>query len=215
VLTIPQKILVFLARVGLYVYLSGGIYRLWSNIHRFLFDRKWKNVPLPTFGSIPEVVERMREFDWKRDGMSELFDAVCTPQKVEAVGFDGSSPHGNDCDEEAIWLTNVIHKSLPFKMISEITEAGLIGVEFFTVTWYERQGRFGGHNVCLLRYVDGFKFMDYSYPSRLCKSIDEVADLVIKTYAGWDTSGHGTQEAIRVVWCIADEKLRPLMTKIG
>lgn len=209
-----QKLLVSLAALGLKIYLGLGIYKLWSTVHRFFYDRKWKDVELPEFQRLSQVVEKMREFQWKRDGMSELFDAVCSPQKVQAVGFDGSSPHGNDCDEEAIWLSNVITKNLGNFHLQSSMEGRLIGADFFTVTWYELQGRFGGHNVCLLRFPDGFRYMDYGAPSELCKSIDEVADLVIKRYAGWDSTGHGSQEAVRLCWCISSEKLKPLMTKM-
>lgn len=203
-----SKILVFLAALGLKIYLGGGLYRLWSSIHRFFFDRKWKNVVLPKL-TVDEAAERMHKFVWKRDGPSELFDAVCTPQKVHAVGFEeNKSPHGNDCDEEGIYLANVIQPGYP-----------TIGADFFTVTWYELptselKGRFGGHNVCLLRQVDGFRYMDYGSPSKLCKSIDDVADLIIERYAGWDSTGHGTRKAVRVCWCISAPNMKPLLSKM-
>ena len=205
-----QKIVVSLAAFGLKIYLGLGIYKFWSGIHRMLFDRKWKHVELPKL-SVEEAAERMHKFVWKKDGPSELFDAVCTPQKVQAVGFSDDaeqSPHGNDCDEEAIWNANVIQPGYP-----------LIGADFFTVTWYEPatdklKSQFSGHNVCLLRYVDCFKYMDYGMPSKPCKTIDEVADLIIQRYAGWDSSGHGSRFAVRVCWCICGPNLKPLMSKM-
>lgn len=217
-LTLFQRALITVCRFGLFIYLGFGLYRLWSTIHRLLFDRRWKDTPLPTILTLREVVSRMRHFRWKRDGMSELFDAVCTPQKVQAVGFDGSSPHGNDCDEEAIWLTNVISKN----WLALLNHDGVSQAHFLTVTWYEPGTRkFGGHNVCLLRRHEwgkselGWSFMDYGEPSILCKTIDEVAQLVVDSYAGWDTTGHGTQRAIMLVWCVADKNLKPVVAKAG
>lgn len=203
-----QKILIFLAALGMKIYIGGGLYRLWSSVHRFLYDRKWKDVVLPKL-TVDEAAEKMHKFVWKRDGPTELFDAVCTPQKVEAVGFiPGASPHGNDCDEEGIYLANVIQPGYP-----------VIAADLFTVTWYELptadlKGQFSGHNVCILRQVDGFRYMDYGSPSKLCKSIDELADLIISRYAGWDSSGHGSRMAVRVLWCISAPDMRPLLSKM-
>lgn len=144
--------------------------------------------------------------------MTELFDAVCTAQKVQAAGFDGSSPHGNDCDEEAIWLTNVINKNL-----DKIGQANsVVGADFFTVTWYEpATGKANGHNVCLLEYPDGWRYMDYSMPSRLCGDPNEVAELVISNYAGWNSTGHGSQPGVLIVWCRCDKNMKPIETRMG
>jgi len=210
-----SKIAYKIAQFFLALYFSLRLYYLWSSVHRFLFDRKWKDVELPKFRTIRHVAAQMATFKWKADGITELWDAVCTPQKVQAVGFNGSSPHGNDCDEEAIWNTNVILNSLPFEEQENDFHKGLKNAEFFTVTWYELQGRFSGHNVCLLTYEDGYRYMDYYLPSAKFSSIDEVANLVISKYAGWDTTGHGTQPAIRLVWCRSNKDLKPVEVKVG
>lgn len=193
-----QKILVFFAKIGSTLYLGLGIYLLWSTIHRITSDRQWRKVVLDKFTTIEAASKKMTSFVWIADGASELFDAVCTPQKVQAVGFDGSSPHGNDCDEEGIYLANTLQ-------VPGITPY------FFTVTWYEPEtGKFAGHNVCLLESVEGFRYMDYGMPSRYLWSIKEVAELVIKDYAGWDTTGHGTQPAVLITALVSSPKMRPI-----
>lgn len=194
-LTISQKLLVFLSRAVLFLYLRLGGYRLWSSIHRFLFDKKWKDVELPRL-TVKEAQEKMQSFKWIADGPKELFDAVCTPQKVQAVGFDGSSPHGNDCDEEGIWLSNVL-----------VPDGNLIEPCFLTVTWYDqRAGKFGGHNVCLLICSDGLKYMDYHSPSAPQKKVEDVVGQVIKTYAEGSTL---------LVWCVSSKDLKPLEANWG
>lgn len=193
-----QKILVFFSKIGSALYLGCGIYWLWSTIHRLTSDRKWRHTVLDEHVTIESAAAKMRTFVWIADKASELFDAVCTPQKVQAVGFDGSSPHGNDCDEEGVYLANTL--KVP-------------GVKpyFFTVTWYEPEtGKFAGHNVCLLESVEGFRYMDYGMPSKYFWSIQEVANQVIQDYAGWDTTGHGTQPAVLITACVSSPRLRPL-----
>lgn len=206
-----QKVMLFFVRGLVKAYLGWGIYAKWSKVHRFLFDRKWKDVYVPHFNNLWDVALKMRTFKWKRDGISELWDAVCTPQKVQAVGFDLTSPHGNDCDEEAIWLTNVIDNSLPFRGDGYV-EQRVIGASFFTVTWYEpATNHFSGHNVCLLNCTDGFRYMDYHEPSDPCRTIDEVVQTIVDKYAGWDSSGHGTRDAVVLCWCLSTKDLKPYM----
>lgn len=226
-----HKVVVTAVQWFLKIYLGSGIYKFWSSIHRFLFDGKWKNVELPKYDSMDDVVRKIETFKWKQDGATELFDAICTPQKVQAVGFDKTSPHGNDCDEEAIWNSNVISNSIPFKDPVNFWHTGLQRADFFTVTWFEVKDpgttfwsklysyffgiSFSGHNVCLLTYDNGYRYLDYSFPSNVYKTVDEVAQLVINTYAGWDSTGHGTKKGERLVYCVADKDLNVQFTKIG
>lgn len=193
-----QKIALFFAKFGSVLYFGLSIYCIWSTIHRLIFDRKWRKVVLDKFVTVEAAAAKMADFDWKADGPSELFDAICTPQKVQAVGFDGSSPHGNDCDEEGIYLANTL-------------QVPGVKAYFFTVTWFEPEtGKWAGHNVCLLESAEGFRYMDYGMPSKYFWSIKEVAELVIKNYAGWDTTGHGTQPAVLIVGVVSTPKLRPV-----
>lgn len=210
-----RKITLLLVRPFVYIYLRLGILFLWSTIHRAIFDRKFKDTKLPHFYSISKIAERVRQFDWKRDGLSELFDAVCSPQKVEAVGFNNESPHGNDCDEVAIWLTNVVEENLPhFSYLSDMS-GRINGACFFTVVWQENAFKFNGHNVCLLETEDGLAYMDYSNPSEFFSNPSDVANAIAKRYAGWDSTGHGTVNDVRVVlWCIASKNLIPLESGI-
>jgi len=189
-----QKILVFFAKILSAFYLRCGVYLLWSTIHRLTADRKWKDVVLHKYNTIEEAAAKMRTFTWIKDDASELFDAICTPQKVQAVGFDGSSPHGNDCDEEAIYLTNTL-------------EVEGVTPHFFTVTWYDPEiNKWGGHNVCLLESLEGWRYMDYGMPSKFYSSPREVAELVIRDYA---------KQAIMITACISKKNLFPVKIIIG
>lgn len=189
------------------LYFGLGLYRLNSEIHRAIYDRKWKDTPLPAFSSLSEIAMKAKTFSWKQDGIKELGDAVCTPQKVQAVGFDGTSPHGNDCDEAAIWLANVITENIPFKDQTDKISQGIVGVYFMTVMWYTPEIGFGGHNACLIAYeiagVNFVRYMDYGMPNPMKMSTSEIADQIVKKYA--------PEGSVRLPWVVSDKDLSPLM----
>lgn len=187
-----QKILVFFAMIGSVLWLRLGGYLIWSTFHRLTADRKWKDVVLPKL-TIDQAAERMAKFVWKEDDKSELYDAVCTPQKVEACGFSDDaeqSPHGNDCDEESVWLNNVLE------------DPSILEKYFFTVTWYDPStGKFAGHNVCLMRQAEGWRYMDYGTPRPVCISPHDVALMIVRNYGG--------RIAVLVAAVASDKKLFP------
>jgi len=154
---------------------------------------------------------------WVRDGLDSLFDAVCSPQKVQAVGQSGDHKIG-DCDEFAIYLTAAIEKSLA---LGHMKEDNIQNPRFFTVTWMEKSGKAEGHNVCLLERPQPngppkFSYMDYGMPSE--PPLDtpaQVAVLVASKYAGWSGVGHGKVESGVLVWCACKTNLSPVNMGIG
>jgi hypothetical protein len=212
-LSIWQRLWVFTCRFWIMVFFRLGLYRRKSAAHRKLFDKQYEGTPLSTYRTLAELATKMGSFQWKKDGLTELWDAVCTAEKVEKVGF-GNSSHGNDCDEEAIYLTTVIAKSLGLGIMKDKIQ----NPRFFTVMWYEPdKGSVSGHNVVLLQNITDklenglpivrYSYMDYGMPSAQFDTVDEVANLIRSNYAGWDSTGHGTQPFVGLGWCIQDEAL--------
>ena len=201
------KIWHFLSKIFLITIFKLRFYPINSKIHRFFYDRKWDKVKLTEFTSLQELIDWMRGFTWKQDSLTELWDAICTPQKVQAVGR-GDSPHGNDCDEAGIYVSNSIQSMIERGVCPEMKKAYL-----FTVTWMELNGAPSGHNSCLIEYSDGtFAFMDYKRPSEKRASIPEVADLVRGTYSGWNSVGHGMAKYVGHVYMVSDPRtLKPII----
>lgn len=124
----------------------------------------------------------------------------------------------SQCDEFAIYLTAAIEKSLA---AGQMTEMNIREPRFFTVTWMERSGAAEGHNVCLLQrpQKDGtvlYSYMDYGMPSEPPLATPaQVAVLIASRYAGWSTTGHGTQESGVLCWGIQRTNLSPETVSTG
>lgn len=207
-----------------HAFIMGHCYRLWSLLHRAIYDRKYRDVPLLTL-TVDQASWKMESFRWEYDGFNEFGDAVCSPQKVTAVGFkDENDPnmkgpkpgwcpellwrfyiwltwHGNDCDEEAIFLVN------------SLVDPQIQSAEFMSVGWYNpdksrnaQNSGYMGHNVCLLRQMEMLRYMDYGTPGDYHASEDAVAQDVVKRY----TNGRG----VLLCWHVSDKNLVPLRGKI-
>lgn len=181
----------FFVNLGFYLYVQLRIYKYWSKLYRLIWERKYRNVALPVYHDIQQLVNFISTLTWVADGPKELFDAVSSPQKVEWIGRLGDRKVG-DCDEFAIYITNALslNKEIgtlqPFAGIFPIKE-----VYFMTVPWAKgRDGKAGGHNVCLIEWAlsvgTGFSYMDYGFPSLARSTIREVVRDVRVQYAGQD-----------------------------
>lgn len=195
-----RKLWRWLCGVGAYLFFWCRLYKLNSAVHRALFDGKYSQVLVPRFDKLSQHVDYMRNFKWKKDEVTELFDAVCTPNKVVSAISSGSSPHGNDCDEAAILGVSVVNSSLASGLMKD---DGIKAAYFMTVTWLTDWSP-GGHNVCLLEHpvANGtyWSYMDYGSPSERRHSIEEVVADVHVRYA---------PKAEPLVWCVADGSLSP------
>jgi hypothetical protein len=202
---------IFLMRFFSYLYTGCGFYKLWSNVVRFFYERKYKNIKLHTFASL-ELLQAFMGYGskWKADSWEYGFDTVSTPQKAQVL-FEGiEKPTKNlDCDEHMIYAVHTIEKSLAAGLMKQ---EGIQNPKCLTVMWAE--GWKGtGHNVCLLEHpqADGsvmYSFYDYGgRPSKAYKTIAEVAKLVRDLYGG--------PRHVGLCWVVSDKNLTPLIRHWG
>jgi len=208
----------FLASLGIWIWLNGRGYQGWSAIHRAIFDRKYKGTEIATYATLEDLAAWIDLQKWVKDGLDSLFDAVCSPQKVQAVGQTGDHKIG-DCDEFGIYLTAAIEKSLASGVMK--ADQNVQNPRFFTVTWMEKSGKPDGHNVCLLERPQPngpvkYSYMDYQLPSEPpLDTPDQVAVLIASKYAGWSGLGHGKVESGVLCWCATKTNMTPVKTGIG
>ena len=208
----------FLASIGIWIWLNGRAYQGWSSIHRAIFDRKYRDTEIATYATLKDLAAWIDQQKWVKDGLDSLFDAVCSPQKVQAIGQTGDHKIG-DCDEFGIYLTAAIEKSLATGVMK--ADQNVQNPRFFTVTWMEKSGKPDGHNVCLLERPQPngtvkFSYMDYDLPSE--PPLDtpaQVAVLIASRYAGWAGPGHGKAESGVLCWCACKTNMSPVATGIG
>lgn len=135
-----------------YVFLRLGLYRLKSRLYRFLFERKYRDVPVRPVSTLIEIGRRLGPKWWRADNWRQLWDAVSYPGRVQAYIDEGVPPlSGFDCDEFAIYTAHVLNVSRLRYVYSP---------RFVTVLW--RKGWLvEGHNVCA--YSDGEELGFYDY----------------------------------------------------
>lgn len=162
------------------------VYRRWSRLYRWLWERKYRDVPLTEYTGFIELARVVRSKNWVADGPRQLWDAISTPQAAQWLIDARDSKQSFDCDEFAIYLCNVIQRAL---QKGAFADPNLVEACFFTVTWIvPSTGEMGGHNVCGLRWnhkgKDVYGYMDYGMPLMAMFSWAEVAERVRIRYAG-------------------------------
>lgn len=163
-----MKLKTLLYQLGAYLYIGSRFYANWSRLHRFLFDRVARDQQLPTFATPEEIVPYLNGMVWRPDSWIDAGDAICSPQMVWYRYINHLDHKIGDCDEFAIFLSNVIAKSIDEKKWT----APIDSPALLTVTWIQPDGVGSGHNVCLLRRTHriGLKlyeewgYMDYGKP---------------------------------------------------
>lgn len=207
----------WIASVGVWLFLNLHMYRAKSALHRWLFDRKYNGTELTVYPTVAALQEWLAKQDWKRDAIDSGWDAVCSPEKIQAVGQGGDHRIG-DCDEFAIYIVAAMTKAFGAGQMKEMNVAN---PRFFTVTWIQRNGVVDGHNVALIErpQPDGslkYSYMDYGLPSE--PPLDtpaQVAVLIASRYAGWDKEGHGSVESGVLCWGVQSLGLMPERTGLG
>lgn len=184
-----QRFLNWYVGIATIVWIGGHGMRIWSHIHRYFHCAKYGSAPLPKM-DVATASIKMQGFQWRRDGLRSLGDAVCTPQKVLAIGFLPGIEEDNDCDEEAIFLTN------------SLEDPWVLKAEMMTIMWWDPEDGFSGHNVCLITRASGVQFMDYGSPNAMCQTERQVAEMVVSHYTG----GNG----VLTSWYVSDKNLVPL-----
>lgn len=181
-------------------------YKLKSDLHRWMWERQYKDVKVSTFSTLGELATTMAKTKYQPDGWRELFDAVSSPGRCERI-FSGAevATHGVDCDEFALYITAAATKSLAAGTLLDTVWCP----RFFTVTWFEGWKAMG-HNVCLFTIPPiapvlavRYAYMDYGRPSAPFETIQQVADSVRRRYA---TRG---ADLAPLVWCVSALDLTP------
>jgi len=197
-----QKKFLAIARIGMFLYVKLGIYRLWSRLYQFIWERE--RVPLKKFGSFSEFVTYIRTLKWRPDTWRQLWDAFSNPYHIQYIANTDPARAVGDCDEFAIYEAEVLaQQGLAAEKPWEVTDTNVL-----TVTWYQTgeiepgETRMSGHNVCLLRHVDGqWSYMDYGFPSKRYATVSQVADAIIRHYA---------YPATLIAWARSDRDLKCL-----
>jgi hypothetical protein len=81
-------------------WLSSGRY-IWSRLRRWLFERRYLNIPLPTVNSLEEIADCLGQVTWTMDGPLHLYDSISYPETVWYKKKD-------DCDGFAILASKLL-----------------------------------------------------------------------------------------------------------
>lgn len=209
------SIWVFIARFFAYWYMRIGMYQYWSDLYRFIWERKFRDVVLMTFPDLKTLIAFIGGGSrWRADSWRALWDSVSSPQRVQQV-FAKIEPQPDsdfDCDDYMAFTVNAIDKSLKYSLM---IDEGITTARCLTVMWIEKDTwASAGHNVTLLEYrqkTDGstwYAFMDYAGPSGKRPDINSIAELVRTTYAGKD-------KYVGVAWCVSQADLTPWIANWG
>lgn len=193
----------FLGSLGIYLYIQLRIYSLWSKLYQFMFQKDFR-APIELHSGYSSIVNSMRSGKlYKSDGPRELWDAIGHPEYVQWVINKGEAPMGMDCDEHAIYIVAALNCAIKSGVFVDST---LLDAKLLTISWIDKKGKFGGHNVALLRtrvvtfYPYAYSFMDYGFPSKAKGSINEIVDDVVHRYGGLGAKCIG--------WSTQDENLK-------
>lgn len=199
-------------RLIAYPWLTWGGYAALSYVYRFLWERKYRDVPVNTFSSMSDLVKVLGGGTaWRADSWRALGDAFAYPGKVQKVlqKEEPQPTHDLDCDDFAIFTATAIEAS---RIAHPTGWMGIFRARILTVTWLDG-GFISGHNVVLLTVDDpegtesAYCYMDYGNPSKRVGNIDAVAELVREKYH------KKTKEPI--VWLVSDLTLKPWLSKWG
>jgi len=86
-------------------WLRSGRYR-WSRLRRRLFERRYLTTGLPEVNSLEEIQTCLKDIEWTRDGVTQLFDCISYPQRVWETKKD-------DCDGFAILAAELLNRWSP------------------------------------------------------------------------------------------------------
>lgn len=157
-----KKFKAWIATVFLSVFFGLRLYYIWSHVYRFIWQRQYKGIEIAPCSSYADLATRLRKLKWKADGFKELGDVLMSPHWFQKVLYFGDGKDGSsvgDCGVFACYAAEVL------KQFPDTTPYIL------TVMWMDKDGKYGGHNVALVKYrgaFDGphlFWYVDYGLPS--------------------------------------------------
>lgn len=173
---------IFMAKLVVWTWFHSNLFRYWSKVYQWVWERN-KTMLLYGYRDITELVSYVGKLKWRADTWREVGDAVSSPEHVQWLAEHEPEKFIGDCDEFAVYQAAVVNRELDMwnPSFAEYKQAYLM-----SVAWYHTpNGRFGGHNVCLLQDRKGkYSYMDYGFPSQKVETLEEIAHLVMKRYAG-------------------------------
>jgi hypothetical protein len=172
-----------------YAYIRFGIMRWWSGVHAWLWERN-KQEPLARYAGLGELVSKIRTLKWTADTWRELWDSVSSIGHIQWRADHDPKGMIGDCDEFGRYSACVIRNELknnPKWGTGDIDTTYLLTVMWKKTggaEWESNRKGYGGHNVCLIKYTDGYwSYMDYGMPSSPQLSVAEVVKQVRDRYA--------------------------------
>jgi hypothetical protein len=106
----------WLAMVGSWLFLVCRLYQLKSYLHRFLFDRQYRDTPITVYPTVKVLQEWIAKQEWVKDAIDSGWDAVCSPQKVQAVGQTNDHRIG-DCFVKGTLVLRDNHELVPVESL--------------------------------------------------------------------------------------------------
>lgn len=142
-----------LFRFWVWLMLRCGFYYSWSKVYQRVVDGAFRKCLLPLYDSVEELEAFLGSMQWIKDGLLSLGDAIGLPQATywrHKLGYRHRGFIGCDCDEFALYaadrMANMYRRGV-------LNDMGVADIYLLTVTWI-KNGKSGGHNVCLFSYVD-------------------------------------------------------------
>jgi hypothetical protein len=199
-----EKFLVFLGRLGSSLYFRLHLYRAISKFYQFFFERRRET--LYQYRDLAELVSTMRTLKWRADTWRQLWDTISHPEHVQWLANNDPGRFIGDCDDHASYEAQVFTEQFQGSRWQNLT---VFGAEILTVMW--RGEKYGGHNVCLIKLLDGeskpfYCYMDYGWPSKIRSTVQEVVKDVMDKYAptavslGWARNETPTLKPLEVSW---------------
>jgi hypothetical protein len=188
-----ESIRVFFGRLGAYLWLKTGAYGYWSWLYRYLVEDKKKRAPLRRFDNIDELGTYVHSLKWRPDTWRQMWDSFSSPESVQWLADNEPRRLVGDCEDLAVFSANVVNREL----LDNPEWSTLYGwAAVMTIMWMGPDGKFAGHNVCLLSTQDGWAYMDYGKPGPVFKSLADMAEAVRNRFCrGSIGVGYGVMQA--------------------
>lgn len=144
----------FLLKICVWFALKCRLYYFWSKIYRFLYERKYKNVELPYYGTLQDLEEELDKMVWRADDWTMLWDAISTPQATYQRHIDRQdNEDAGDCDDISLFAANRIKDRGGILRNDKNKDSYLVKVGLLSCPWLNKDNKTGGHNVCVVQYM--------------------------------------------------------------
>ena len=107
--------LVFIGRIGIFLFFNLRISQVWSLFYRVIWERKLFGTPLKRFAALSDLVAYIRGLKWRADSWRELWDATSSPGAIQHRANTEPKKLIGDCDEFGVYISSVIKNELKEK----------------------------------------------------------------------------------------------------